>query len=523
MHKRKLPIGIQSLAEIILGGYYYVDKTPYVAQLIDQGKYYFLSRPRRFGKSLLLDTIKELFEGNKPLFSGLYIEDKWNWEKPYPVIRISLGDGALKSRQELDNRIADQLAEIRRYLKLPENTSIDIPGNFRSLIISARTHYQAQVVVLIDEYDKPILDNITDKDIAADMREGLKNLYSVLKGADEFIKFCLLTGVSKFSKVSLFSGLNNLKDITLDSRYSSLCGYTDKDIDSVFSPELPGLDRDEIRRWYNGYNWSGESVYNPFDVLLLLDSHQFKPYWFETATPTFLIDLLRHREFFTPDLKKLLSSFELLNQFDVGNIGVEALLFQAGYLTIVAEHELLPNVTQYELGYPNYEVEMSLNRALLPALGVDISEANRGYSIVLDGLRKLNFAQLQTQLKSLYASIPYEWYTNNKIANYEGHYASIFYSHFAALGLHVAVEDSNKNGKVDMMIEFNNTIFIFEFKVVENQPTGAALQQTKEKHYAEKYQGKQLPIYLIGVEFSKTQKQIIAFETELYRGGLQLG
>jgi hypothetical protein len=523
MHKRKLPIGIQSLAEIILGGYYYVDKTPYVAQLIDQGKYYFLSRPRRFGKSLLLDTIKELFEGNRKLFSGLFIEDKWNWDKKNPVIRISFGSGTVKNRQGLDNRILSLLKANAEYLQITLDASDDIPGQFNQLISKARDKYQAQVVLLVDEYDKPILDNIDDKQIAVDMREGLKNIYTVIKDADPHIKFCLLTGVSKFSKVSLFSGLNNLNDITLDARYSSICGYTDQDLSIIFKPELIGLDRNQIRQWYNGYNWNGESVYNPFDALLLFDKREFKPYWFETATPTFLIKLLSRYDFFTPDLSQLKTDSQLLGEFDVEYIGVEALLFQTGYLTVERTEKRFDEKLFYWLTYPNHEVRISLNEALIRAFGVDAKTALHTGSGIIKALELNNFEQLLTQLKSLYASIPHDWYRKNPISNYEGHYASIFYSHFSALGLHLVVEDANSSGKVDMMIEFNNTIFIFEFKVVEDQPTGAALQQIKEKHYAEKYQGKQFPIYLIGVEFSKMQKQIIAFETELYRGGAQLG
>ena len=517
MQKRKLPIGIQSFEKIFNEDCYYVDKTPLIAKLIEDGSYYFLSRPRRFGKSLLLDTIKELFEGNKSLFNGLFIEDKWNWENKYPVIRINFSDGTLKSREELDNRIEHILKKNCERLTVPESKAKDISGKFIDLIDSVQQQYKSQAVILIDEYDKPILDNITDNAIATEMREGLKNLYSVLKGADEFIKFCLLTGVSKFSKVSLFSGLNNLRDITLSTEYSAICGYTDEDIDRVFAPELPGLNRDDIRRWYNGYNWSGQSVYNPFDVLLLLEEREFKPYWFETATPTFLVDLLRKQNLFTPDLAKLQTDFDLLGHFDVDYIGTEALLFQTGYLTIGKVTQPLTGVFSYELTYPNYEVEISLNKALLPIFNLDIGNVTRTRGTLLAALKNTNFDLLQTHLKSLYASIPHDWYRNNKIANYEGHYASIFYSHFAALGLHVAVEDSNKNGKVDMMIEFNNTVFIFEFKVVDDQPTGAALQQIKEKHYAEKYQSKKFPIYLVGVEFSKAQKQIICFEAELYQ------
>jgi Predicted AAA-ATPase/PD-(D/E)XK nuclease superfamily len=516
MQKRKLPIGIQSLAEIINGGYYYVDKTPLIYPLVTQGKYYFLSRPRRFGKSLLIDTIKELYEGNEALFQGLFVYNRWDWTKKNPVIRLDFGEGVLSSRQSLDDRIDHLLQKNSENLGITPSTARDIPGRFSDLIINAHKKFNAQVVLLIDEYDKPILDNITNKDAANETREGLKNLYTVLKSSDPHIAFCMLTGVSKFSKVSLFSGLNNLHDITLTAEYSSLCGYTDEDMDTVFAPDLQGLDRAEIRRWYNGYNWGGASVYNPFDVLLFLKERVFRDYWFETATPTFLVKLLREHEFFTPDLNKLQTTSQLLSQFDVEYISVEALLFQAGYLTILNTIELLPNLLSYELGYPNYEVEVSLNRSLLPALGVDISRATRNYSAVLSALRTLDFSALETLCKSLYASIPHDWYRKNPLANYEGHYASIFYSHFAALGLQIAVEEATSTGKIDMAIEFNQTVFMFEFKVVDDQPLGTALAQLRQKNYAEKYRSKNIPIILIGVEFSKLQRQIVGFETMQY-------
>ncbi|MDO9200659.1 MAG: AAA family ATPase, partial [Hydrogenophaga sp.] len=250
-----LPIGIQGFAKLREEGCYYVDKTPYALRLIRVGGHYFLSRPRRFGKSLFLDTLKELFEGNRELFQGLAAETQWDWTKKYPVIRISLGDGVLQSRAELEQRIQAILRTNREMLGLPRPADwpeVDTAGNLSHLIAQAHRSTGQRAVVLIDEYDKPILDNITDAPTATAMREGLKNLYSVLKGADEHLKFVFLTGVSKFSKVSLFSGLNNLQDLTLMPEYSALCGYTDEDVDTVFAPELPGLDREEVRRWYNG-------------------------------------------------------------------------------------------------------------------------------------------------------------------------------------------------------------------------------------------------------------------------------
>ena len=513
LKKRKLPTGIQSFVKLRNEGCYYVDKTPYMHQLIEQGSYYFLSRPRRFGKSLFLDTLQQLFEGQHELFEGLFIEDKWDWQTTHPVVRFSFGSGIMQNREQLDNSINDQLARNAKRLDVTL-TAISIPGRFHELLINAQQKYGQNAVLLIDEYDKPILDNLENSDIATANREGLKNLYSVIKDADPFLKFVLLTGVSKFSKVSLFSGLNNLNDITLDARYSAICGYTDDDIDKVFAPELPGLNRDKIREWYNGYNWLGASVYNPFDVLLLLDKREFKPYWFESATPTFLVKLLKQRHCFTPDLNKMSTDQQLLGEFDVNAIGTEALLFQTGYLTIGKTEELLPGIWHYELTYPNAEVESSLNRALLPSLGINASHLVKQTPIVLKALKACDFTLLETHLKSLYASIPHDWYRKNNIQNYEGHYASIFYSHFAALGLHVNVEDSSVNGKVDMAIQFDNTTFIFEFKVVQNTPTGQALKQIIHNNYAEKYKSQTEKIWGIGVEFSKTDKQIVLLQTQ---------
>ena len=301
MTRRILPIGIQTFRKIREEDCYYVDKTGFALRLIAEGTHYFLSRPRRFGKSLFLDTLAELFSGNQALFVGLEAEERWDWSRPYPVIRLSFGGGLIHSRAELDRRIADLLRINSEALGVDLYPGLDIPGQFGELIRRARAASGERVVVLVDEYDKPILDNLTDPDTARAMRDGLRNLYSVIKDSDAHIRFAFLTGVSKFSKVSLFSGLNNLKDITVDARYSALCGYTETDLDAVFAPELEGLDREQIRAWYNGYNWLGEAVYNPFDVLLLFDTRQFRPWWFETGTPTFLVEVLTERGYFTPN------------------------------------------------------------------------------------------------------------------------------------------------------------------------------------------------------------------------------
>ena len=510
--RRKLPIGIQTLREIIEEGHYYVDKTGMALRLVDEGKYYFLSRPRRFGKSLFIDTLKELFEGNAELFKGLAAETRWDWGTRYPVIRISFSDGVLQSRAELAQRIRELLLDNQRRLGVA-CTHASISGQFAELIALTHAKYAQRVVVLVDEYDKPILDNITDSATATDMREGLKNLYSVLKDADAHIKFAFLTGVSKFSKVSLFSGLNNLEDITLNARYSALCGYTDEDVDTVFAPELAGLDREEIRRWYNGYNWLGTSVYNPFDLLLLYRNREFRPYWFETGTPTFLVKLLAQRQFFTPDLSRVVAADTLLSTFDVEHIAPEALLFQAGYLTIASVWKI-PGRMELTLKYPNLEVQASLNDAMLQHLSGGPSVPGPHISQLYRLLQARNYPALKNLFHAFFASIPHDWYRKNELSGFEGYYASIFYSHFAALGLDIRLEDTTNHGRIDMTVLFEGQVLVFEFKVVELVPEGKALAQIKAQGYADKYRARAEPIHLIGVEFSKASRNVVGFEVE---------
>lgn len=510
--RRKLPIGIQTFSQIIEEGYYYVDKTGLALDLIEQGKYYFLSRPRRFGKSLFLDTLKDLFEGHQALFTGLAAQTRWDWTKQYPVIRISFSDGVLQNRAELDQRISEILIDNQKRLGVT-CTHESLGGQLSELIALAHQKYGQRAVVLIDEYDKPILDNITHSAVALEMREGLKNIYSVLKGSDEHLKFVFLTGVSKFSKVSLFSGLNNLKDITLDARYSALCGYTDADVDTVFAPELPGLDREQIRQWYNGYNWLGTPVYNPFDLLLLFDSREFRPYWFETGTPTFLVKLLAQRQQFTPDLSRIVAPEALLSTFDVDNIPVEALLFQAGYLTIASAWRI-PGRLELTLKYPNLEVQASLNDTLLQSMTGGLAVPGPQISQLYRLLQAQDFAAFRNLFHAFYATIPNDWYRKNDLANFEGYYASIFYSYFAALGLDIRLEDTTNKGRIDMAVLFEGQVLLFEFKVVELTPEGRALQQIKDKGYADKYRARGEPIHLIGVEFSKASRNIVGFEVE---------
>jgi hypothetical protein len=319
----------------------------------------------------------------------------------------------------------------------------------------------------------------------------------------------MLTGVSKFSKVNIFSGLNNLSDITLDAEYSNICGYTDKDVDTVFAPELAGLDRDEIRHWYNGYNWRGEAVYNPFDLLLLFQKREFRPFWFETGTPTFLVDMLIARRIFLPQLDYLGASTALLSSFDVGDISTEALLFQSGYLTIESSQHYGAQI-HYRLRFPNQEVRASFGEAMLLRLRPEPENAFR----LFDLLRENDFAGMRTLIHALFAGIPADWYRRNDIEHFEGYYASVFYAFFSSTGMDVIPEDSSHAGRLDMAVKFNGQIYLFEFKVVEEEAEGKALAQIKEKGYADKYRALSRSIHLIGVEFSKKARNVVGFEVE---------
>ena len=493
MSKRKLPIGMQTLREIREAGAYYVDKTPHIRRMVDGGKHYFLSRPRRFGKSLLLDTIKELFEGNQDLFEGLAIHDKWHWQA-HPVVRLDFAGG--------DFADPDLLAE-----------------DVAALLQALHDKSGRRVALLVDEYDKPILDALEEPAVARANRRFLRGLYAVIKAADAHLEFTLLTGVSKFSKVSLFSGLNNLLDITLNPRYATICGYTDEDLSTVFAPELPGLERDDIRRWYNGYSWLGkeeEKVYNPFDILLLFDSRLFRAYWFETGSPKFLIDTLRRRGVSSVNLDGMTTSEALLSAFDVDEMTVEALLFQTGYLTILAEESQNGRV-RYRLSYPNLEVRQSLNERLLMALLPEAAWRHADEAPLRQMLAANDFAGIEAFFRALFAGIPYQWHVNNNIQQFEGYYASVVYSCFAAHGLDLVPEDSGSTGRADMTIRGNDAIYLFEFKLSEGGPKngrGRALTQIERQGYADKYRQPGKPVHLIGMEFSKPQRNISAFEVE---------
>ena len=386
------------------------------------------------------------------------------------------------------------------------------PERFGFLLEELHRRTDERVVVLVDEYDKPILDALGKPEVARANRDFLRGLYAVIKACDAHVRFTLLTGVSKFSKVSLFSGLNNLIDITLDPEYSTICGYTEADLDTVFAPEMAGLDRGEVRDWYNGYSWRGEErVYNPFDVLLLCRRREFGAWWFETGSPTFLVDMLARRGVGAFELDGMAADDGLLATFDVDGIAVEALLFQTGYLTI-EEWSRLAGETHYRLGYPNREVRLSLNKALLRQLAGGSENRTLTGASLYRRLVAGDLAGVEAEFRALYAGIPADWHRRNDIARFEGYYASVFYAALAALGMDLTVEDASSAGRLDLAMRLGGRVYLFEFKVLERAGEGAALRQLVERGYADKYRALGEPVYLVGVEFSERARNISGFE-----------
>jgi hypothetical protein len=506
---KKLPIGIQTFRDIIEGDYCYVDKTSFIEKL-NKGKYYFLSRPRRFGKSLFIDTLKEAFSGNKELFKGLYIYDKWDWDRRYPVIKISFGSGGFRTPEDLKIKLEEHLLSIKSQYKI-DLTYPSVEGRFKEAIEKLYERYNEKVVVLIDEYDKPILDVIENVEVAKENREILKGFYGVLKDADPYLKLVFLTGVTRFSKVSIFSGLNQLRDITLSEEFSTICGYTQTDLETVFADRLKDFDVEEVKRWYNGYSWLGEKVYNPFDILLLFSEKLFRPYWFSTGTPTFLLKLIEKNRYYLPSLENVVKDDIILDSFDVEYIELETLMWQTGYLTIDEAYQS-PMGMEYRLKIPNKEVSIALFGSI-----ADFISKVEGQKLIKNGiynsLSKADLNELENQLKSLYASIPYNNFTGVKLYEYEGYYASVFYAYLKSLGVEVIGEDVTNKGRIDLTLKMPNSIFIFEFK----SDGGNALEQIKNKCYHEKYLCEGKDIYLVGIEFDVSWRNVSKVEWEKVR------
>ena len=508
-----LPLGLQSFAKIRKGGFAYVDKTPLALDLANAAGMYFLARPRRFGKSLFLDTLRNLFEGKSELFRGLYAENNWQWSVKYPVIKLDMSGGsnsidALRSVLEGKLRYAGERLEINL-------SNAEEPAKlFEQLIHKAYKQHRSQVVLLIDEYDKPIIDNIGKFELARAMRDQLCAFYSIIKAVDEHLRFVMLTGVSKFTKVSIFSGLNNLKDISLNPNYGNICGYTEEDLEDVFSEHLQGVDLEQLRYWYNGYNFLGKKrVYNPYDILNFIDQSQsfgefyFDNHWFETGTPTFVIDLIARDRLLAQQLEPQIIGKNKLDSSPLARLELTTALLQSGYLTIDSVDRSNPSAPMYQLVCPNHSVRSALQNNLFQyQTGKDIADFN---SEMYCALRDGQLDTVGSTLKRLFASIAADNYRKNDIARFEGYYASVVYSFFFGMGLRVTPEDVANLGRIDLTIQLAGHTYIIEFKVVKRKSkANSALQQIIERGYAAKYSGE---VYQIGIEFSETRRNIVAF------------
>ena len=507
--KKKLPIGIQTFEKIIEQNFAYVDKTGFILKLIERSGYYFLSRPRRFGKSLFLDTLSEVFTGNRELFKGLYIYDKYDFKK-YPVIRISFGSGDFTDEAIIKEEIFYNLKTNLTGLKVETDNIQSYRSCFKDLIANTYSKYNKTVVILIDEYDKPILDNITNQEMALTARHILKNFYAVIKDSDRYIRFVFITGVSKFSKMNLFSGLNNLEDITINKDYAEICGYTHKDLKTVFREHLKGVNLNMVQKWYNGYNYFGQKLYNPFDILLFISNGmEFRNYWWNTGSPSFLIEKLREENYFIPDIEQTLISEEALNAFDVEYIDLMALLWQTGYLTF--EEKIIDDVgiINYKLRVPNLEIQLSLNHLFIDYLTNQRHEKLTYRNKIKDALKADNLDQFAEVLKTIFASIPYHNYAKNIIAEYEGYYSSVVFVYLSALGYEVIPEDTTSRGRIDLTLKLDDKTVIIEFKVDTAEDP---IKQIREKKYYEKYLNEGKEIYLVGINFDSRERNIVKYE-----------
>ncbi len=519
MNRLELPLDLQSLAEIRQWGCYFVDKTPLIWKMVTgPRKYCFLSRPRRFGKSMLVDTLHELFQGNRFLFEGLDIEDKWDWSESYPVIRI-IFDGKYTEVGDLERNILTQLSLIEESAGLAPALP-DESGPDRLLGLLTRLHRTTRkpVVVLVDEYDAPLLQVIDRPDMVRINQEYLHSFFNILKGRNPLIRFVFVTGVSMFSGVSLFSGFNNLRDLSLDPEFATLCGYTDHDIETVFAPELPGLDREMIRTWYNGYYWLGEkTLYNPYDVLLLFKTRRFESHWYRTGRTTYLFRLMEKCQFNLLQIEGLCMNKEELSKADVGDVRIEALLFQSGYLTILKEEVCESNIL-YHMHYPNLEVRKALNLEWLSRFGKTATDTHMQGSQLIRCLATHDFDGFDQAVRAFFARIPHQSFRRNQFVYHEAWYVSMLNACFHGLGVDYRVEESTYHGQSDMVVEYAGQVFVFEFKVVKGQngqkAAEEAIAQMRGRGYADKYRQHDTSVTLLGLVFSTKERNLISLKAE---------
>jgi hypothetical protein len=514
---QELPISVQFFEKLRVNNYLYIDKTKKILELAKTKKTYFLSRPRRFGKSLLLSTFEELFKGNKELFEGLYIYDNWDWEKTYAVIHIDLNIIKSNTPENFEkslNFYIDSIAKNDFSIKLKAEFSND---KLTELIDNIYANTGKSVVVLIDEYDKPIISNINNEELAIDIRQSLKDFYGVLKSVDSKLEFVFITGVSKFSKVSLFSDLNNLIDLTIDSNFSTICGYTQEEIEKYFKDYIIKISKDNkisvnhlldlIKQWYNGYSWDGKKfLYTPFSILSFFNNNGlFNNYWFETGTPSFLIDLIkRDNNNISVLFDKNLKLYGTFPNFEIENLDFETVLLQTGYLTI-KESKIVPGeLPVYSLDIPNKEVRESLFSYIL---GFYVNKTSKTvYPLAQDLFRQLieiDEEGFRRSLEILFSNISYS--LHSKLNDMEAFYHILFLSWMKMIGFEIQGEIIQLKGRVDAVLLKENIAIILELKFSKTESMDnmldEAINQIMEKEYYKPYQDK--TIIIVGVAFKE--------------------
>ncbi len=494
---QRYPVGIQDFSELRKGGYVYVDKTALANELIYESKYNFLSRPRRFGKSLFVSMLDYLFQGRKEYFEGLAIYEKWNWEENYPIIKISFNNIGYKNIG-LETAINDVLDATAQQYDLTLTSTYN-SSKFKELIEKLFEKY-GQVVVLIDEYDKPIIDFLgIDNNQSIENRGVMKSFYSILKDADPYLKFVFITGVSKFSRVGIFSDLNNLTELTIGKKYASICGIDQEELEKYFKEELTIHDPEKIKTWYNGYSWRGKNtIYNPFSLLHFFRSKEYNNYWFETGTPTFLINLNLINQSY--DFENIKIPSLQLNAYDIERLQLIPLMFQTGYLTIKNYDE---EDDLYELSYPNEEVRRSYISLLADAYTHSYNEPIQVMATeIRNALRIADLRKVESILNSVFKSLPYEvWQKEN-----EHFYHAIIHLTFRLLGIYVESQIQTSDGRLDALVKVNDYVYAFEFKL--DQSAEEALQQVKDKGYLQPYFHQNKKCIAVGINFSTATKKV---------------
>lgn len=505
----KYPIGIQNFAKLRRGGFAYVDKTRFVYKLADEGSYYFLSRPRRFGKSLFLSTLEAYFEGRKELFEGLAIYDMEKEWTRYPIFYIDLNTANFREEGSLYAILNDSVsAWEEKYGTRESETTLAL--RFKGVIARAAEKEGRGVVILIDEYDKPILQTLRDRDLQDKHRSMLKAFYSVLKTQDRYIRFAFITGVTKFGKVSVFSDLNNLMDISMDPRYISVCGMTEKELVANFHEGIEELSEtygdteeetiNKLRTRYDGYHFKNNSVgiYNPYSVLNTIAKLEYNDYWFETGTPTFLVDLLKMHDFYLPDLTREHVSGDVINSVDSLSTNPIPVIYQSGYLTIKGYDE---RFKQYILGFPNREVEEGFIKFMLPLYA---SAGERSAFVVSEFVRDVetgNPEQFMRRMKAFFADTSYQ-----VVGNAELYFQNAMYLVFKIMGFYIQVERPTSDGRIEAILQTPDYIYIIECKL--DQSAEEALRQIDDCCYAEPFAMDKRRLYKIGVSFSSETRGV---------------